>query len=145
MHMDFHLGPFLIPLGAFVVAIVAILGGVFQQSVRIKLRAEQRMAMIARGMTVDDIEKLLGNKDDAKVRDPLHSLGRTRRIALVLISTGVGLSVFGVVLSWIVAEHDVLAVAAAGLVPLFIGLGFLVDYQLQKRDLSRFGLEVESN
>ena len=32
--------------------------------------------------------------------------------------------------------------AAVGLIPLAIGVGFLIDYQLQKRDLSRFGLEV---
>jgi hypothetical protein len=46
------------------------------------------------------------------------------------------------VLAWILSEHDVLAGAAVGLIPLAIGAGFLVDYNLQKRDLSRFGLEV---
>ncbi len=36
-----------------------------------------------------------------------------------------------------------LVVAAAGLIPLAIGVGFLVDYTMQKRELARFGLEVE--
>jgi hypothetical protein len=36
----------------------------------------------------------------------------------------------------------VLAGAAAGLIPLAIGVGFFVDYNLQKRELARFGLEV---
>jgi hypothetical protein len=49
---------------------------------------------------------------------------------------------FGLLLAWIVQEHDVLVVAAAGLIPLAIGIGFIVDYQLQKRELSRFGLEI---
>ena len=48
------------------------------------------------------------------------------------------------VLTWILEEHDVLAAAPIGLVPLAIGVGFLIDYQLQKRDLSRYGLEVRS-
>jgi hypothetical protein len=39
-------------------------------------------------------------------------------------------------------EHDVLSGAAIGLIPLAIGVGFLIDYKLQKRDLSRFGLEI---
>jgi hypothetical protein len=142
--MDFRPGPFMIPLGAFVVAIVAIVGGFMAEANRVRLRAEQRMAMVARGMSTDDIDRLLGKRsDDAKpVRDPIRSLTNTRRTAIVLISSGVGLILFFVVLSWILSEHDVLAGAPVGLVPLAIGVGFLIDYQLQKRDLSRFGLEI---
>jgi hypothetical protein len=39
-------------------------------------------------------------------------------------------------------ERDVLAGAAVGIIPFAIGIGFFVDYNLQKRELSRFGLEV---
>ena len=46
------------------------------------------------------------------------------------------------VLAWIVNDHEVLSGGAFGLIPLSIGVGFFVDYNLQKRDLSRFGLEV---
>jgi hypothetical protein len=38
--------------------------------------------------------------------------------------------------------HEVLSAGAAGLIPLAIGVGFLIDYRMQKRDFSRFGLEV---
>jgi len=41
-----------------------------------------------------------------------------------------------------VGERDVLAGAAVGIIPLAIGIGFFIDYNLQKRELSRFGLEV---
>jgi hypothetical protein len=79
-----------------------------------------------------------------ETREPLRDkLGQARTSALVLISTGVGISVFGILLTWIVREHEVLVVAAAGLIPLAIGVGFLVDYTMQKRELARFGLEVE--
>jgi len=142
--MDWHWSPLMIPLGAFVVAIVAIVAGIMSEGHRQRLRAEQRMAMVARGMNADDIDKLLGGVgDDAKPpRDPLRSLGYARRTALALLGTGFGLVLFGAALAWIVGEHKVLAVAAAGLIPLSIGVGFVVDYQLQKRELSRFGLEV---
>jgi hypothetical protein len=139
-----HLSPFLIPLGAFAVAIVAIVGGYLGDANRMRLRAEQRMAMVARGMSADDIDKLLTKKnDDARpVKDPVRSLANTRRTAIILISSGVGVVLFFLALSWILGEHDVLAGAPVGLVPLAIGIGFLIDYKLQKRDLSRFGLEV---
>jgi hypothetical protein len=142
--MDFRLGPFLIPLGAFAIAIVAIVSGVVGDAYRQRLRAEQRLAMVARGMSADDIDKLLSkaSDDSRRVKDPLQSLANTRRTAIVLISSGVGLVLFFLVLAWIVQVHEVLSGAAVGLIPLAIGVGFLIDYNLQKRDLSRFGLEV---
>ena len=142
--MDARLGPFLVPLGAFVIAIVAIISGVVGEAHRRKIKADQRLAMVARGMNVDDIDKLLAsaNDDNKQVRDPLRSLANTRRTAIVLISTGVGLILFSLALTMILGRHEVLSAGAVGLIPLAIGAGFLIDYSLQKRDLSRFGLEV---
>jgi Flp pilus assembly protein TadB len=136
--------PFVVPLGAFAVAIAAIVAGAFNQQQRERLKADQRMAMVARGMNPDDIDKLLtkASTDGRLVKDPLQSLARTRRAAIVLISTGAGLMLFSAVLTWILKVHEVLSAGAAGLIPLAIGVGFLVDYNLQKRDLARFGLEV---
>jgi hypothetical protein len=134
----------MIPLGAFVVAIVAIVSGIMSEAHKQRLRAEQRMTLVARGMSPDDIDKLLGGagEDPRPAKDPLRSLGNARRTAISLISTGLGLFFFGLMLSWILQVHDVLAVAASGLIPLAIGIGFVVDYQLQRRELSRFGLEI---
>lgn len=142
--MDWHWSPFMIPLGAFVVAIVAIVSGIMSEAHKQRLRAEQRMTLVARGMSPDDIDKLLGGagEDPRPAKDPLRSLGNARRTAISLISTGLGLFFFGLMLSWILQVHDVLAVAASGLIPLAIGIGFVVDYQLQRRELSRFGLEI---
>ena len=129
--------PFMIPLGAFAVAAVAIVAGVVGGSYKQKLKADQRMAMLARGMGAEEIDKLLSG--EAKpIRD--RSIASTRRTAIVLISSGVGLSLFFLTLTIILHEHDVLSGAAVGLIPLAIGVGFLIDYKLQKRDLSRFGL-----
>ncbi|HXP11411.1 MAG TPA: DUF6249 domain-containing protein [Acidobacteriaceae bacterium] len=140
MHFDF----WAVPIGAFAVAIVAIVAGIWGEANRQRLTAEQRMAMVARGMPADDIDKLLtkATVDGKPVKDPMQSLANTRRTAIVLISSGIGLSLFFIVLSLIVNNRDVLAGAAVGLMPLAVGAGFLIDYNLQKRDLSRFGLEV---
>jgi hypothetical protein len=69
-------------------------------------------------------------------------LGNARRTGIVLVSVGIGLTLFFITLSYIVGERDVLAGAAVGIIPLAIGIGFFIDYHLQKRELSRFGLEV---
>jgi hypothetical protein len=136
---------YIVPLGAFVVAIVAVVAGIWSQAHAVRVRAEQRMAMIARGMSIAEIEQLLGNSEDEEKRpakDPMRSLGNARRAGIVLVSVGAGLVLFFIVLSAIVQVREVLAGAAAGLIPLAIGVGFFIDYNLQKRELSRFGLEV---
>lgn len=137
----------MVPLGAFAVAIIAIMSGVISQAHARRLKAEQRMAMVQRGMTAEQIDLVLrptkeDGDEEPRTKDPLRSLGNARRTGIVLTSVGAGLIVFGFVLTAIVQVREVLAVAAAGLIPLAIGIGFFVDYNLQRRELARFGLEV---
>jgi hypothetical protein len=124
-----------------VVGIVAIVSGVTGGAYKQRLKTEQRLAMLARGMSASDIEKVL-SADGRAAKDPLQGIASTRRTAIVLISTGVGIMLSFLVLAWIVNEHEVLSGGAFGLIPLSIGVGFFIDYTLQKRDLSHFGLEV---
>ena len=131
----------MIPLGAFVVGIVAIVAGVAGGAYKQRLKTEQRLAMLARGMSASEIEKVL-SADGRAAKDPLQGIASTRRTAIVLISTGVGIMLSFLVLAWVVNEHEVLSGGAFGLIPLSIGVGFFIDYNLQKRDLSHFGLEV---
>jgi hypothetical protein len=139
----FIFSPFIVPVAGCAVGAVAIVSGIWFEAQQRRNKADQRMAMIARGMSVAEIEKLLGTGDEEKrVKDPLRSLGNARRTGIVLVSVGLGLMLFFIVLSMIVQERDVLAGAAAGIVPFAIGVGFFIDYNLQKRELSRFGLEV---
>jgi hypothetical protein len=141
--MEFFMSPFIVPVAGCAVGAVAIVSGIWFEAQQRRNKAEQRMAMIARGVPIPEIERLLGSGDEEKrVRDPLRSLGNARRTGIVLVSVGLGLVIFFCVLSAILQERDVLAGAAVGIIPLAIGIGFFVDYNLQKRELSRFGLEI---
>ncbi len=136
--------PFIVPIGAFTMTLGIVIAGVMSQAHNRRLKAEQRIAMIQRGMQVQEIERLLGTReeDDKPVKDPMRSLSNARRAGIILVSTGLGIMAFFIVLSIIVRERDVLSGAAAGLIPFAIGIGFFIDYNLQKREMSRFGLEV---
>ena len=141
--MDYFSSPFVVPVAGCAVGAVAIISGIWFEAQQRRNKAEQRMAMIARGMPVAEIERLLGTGEEEKrVKDPLRSLGNARRAGIILVSVGLGLSLFFIVLSFILRERDVLSGAAVGIIPLAIGIGFFIDYNLQKRELSRFGLEV---
>ena len=140
----FH-SPFIVPLGAFAVAIVAIIAGIWADVHNKRIRADQRMALIARGVPTAEIEKILGKATDPDrpPKDPLRSLSIARRVGIILVSSGIGIMLFFITLALILSEHDVFAGAPIGLIPLAIGIGFFVDYNLQKRELSRFGMEIE--
>jgi hypothetical protein len=139
--------PILIPLGGLLVGIVAIVAGIWSAAHQTRIKADQRMAMLARGMSVAEIEQLLGSGEEEKKapKDPLRSLGNARRTGIVLVSVGIGLIAFFLILTAILQVRAVLSGAAAGLIPLAIGIGFFIDYNLQKRELSRFGLEVDAD
>ncbi len=138
------LGPFLVPLGAFAVAIAALWSGAWRSAQVRRINAEQRLAMLNRGMSIAEIEQVLGSHradGDRLPHDPVRQLGKARRAGIVLISSGVGVIAFGAVLA-VITDREKLVVAALGLVPLAIGIGFLIDYRMQGRELERFGSEV---
>ncbi len=138
--------PFIVPLGAFAVAIVAIVAGAFSSAHSRRIKSEQRMALLARGVPPLEIEKMLDGdrNDDPRVpSSPTRRMGTSRRTAMVLISVGLGVMLFGLALTVIVRDREVLTVAAAGLIPLAIGLGFLTDYTLQRREMELLGMETE--
>jgi hypothetical protein len=145
--MEVLRSPFIVPIGAFLVAIVAIVAGIMSEAHRRRIKSEERMAMIARGVPIAEIERLIGTKEDEgkSPKDPLRSLSNARRAGIVLTSIGVGVILFFLVLTAILQVREVLSGAAAGLIPLAIGIGFFIDYHLQKRELSRFGLEVSAD
>jgi Domain of unknown function (DUF6249) len=142
--MSFEWSPLIVPVAGCAVGAIAIVSGIWLDGHKRRLKSEERMAMLSRGVPLAEIEKMLGAGDEDKpaVKDPLRSLGNARRTGIVLVSVGVGLTLFFITLSYILSERDVLAGAAVGIIPLAIGIGFFIDYNLQKRELSRFGLEV---
>jgi hypothetical protein len=141
---SFVFSPFIVPVAGCAVGAVAIISGIWLDAHKRRIKSEERMAMLARGVPLAEIEKMLGAGDEDKppVKDPMRSLSNARRAGIVLVSVGVGLILFFLVLTAIVQVREVLSGAAAGLIPLAIGIGFFIDYNLQKRELSRFGLEI---
>jgi hypothetical protein len=144
----------LIPIVALIIPIVAIIAGAYNQAQQRRLRADQQMALIARGVPLAEVEAFIQrttpvDQEDRPIKDPMRSLGNARRTAMVLIPLGIGLTAFFLIFGAIMlnqvnrqAGWALIAVSAAGVIPLAIGIGFLVDYNLQKREMSRFGLEV---
>jgi len=140
--------PFIVPIAVFAWLSIVVVSKIIGEAHTRRVIADQRMAMLQRGMTLEQIEAVLkptnGIQDDLRPRSPIRSLNNARRAAVILICSGAGVSAFGLILTSIVQEREVLTVAAAGLIPIAIGIGFFIDYVLQKRDLTHFGLAADS-
>jgi hypothetical protein len=135
----------------FVVAVagcVMILGlgcfGIYSEMDQKRLRSQERMTLLARGMSIEDIERLQRQVQNENVADPVRTMNYIRRTAMILFGSGAGIVVFGLLLSAILQLRVLLIVSAAGLIPVAIAIGFWIDYKMQARDLARFGLEVDT-
>jgi hypothetical protein len=128
----------MIPLGAFAVAIVAIVSGAFSQAHSRRLKAEQRMALLARGVPPLEIEAILGSvredEEQRSVATYAEKLANTRTTALILMSSGIGIASFFFLLAFILGAKPILCGAAAGAIPFAIGVGFQTDYNLRKQE-----------
>ena len=84
-----------------------------------KLRSEERLAAIARGVEVP-------------MQPELSEAARSRRSGILLVSGALGYIVTFVLIGRV--EPDAMIAATFGVIPLAIGLGFFVDHALIRRD-----------
>ena len=86
-----------------------------------KLRSEERLAAIARGV-------------DIPMEPELSQGARSRRWGILLVTGAIGyIAAFGLVARF--TEPDAWPAAAFGVIPLAVGMGFLLDWTLIRRDL----------
>ncbi len=139
--------PFIVPVAGCVMILGLGVSGIYSEMRGKELRSQERLTLLNRGIPLAEVERIMSTvqEQEKKVRDPLRSLANARRTAIVLLSVGVGLALFGALLALIVQQREVLVVSAVGVINLAIGAGFLVDYAMQKRELARFGMEVEAD
>jgi Domain of unknown function (DUF6249) len=85
-----------------------------------KLRTDERMAALARGVNVP-------------MQPELTEGARSRRSGILLVTGGLGYMLTFALIARV--ESDAWVAAAFGIIPLSIGLGFFVDSALIRRDL----------
>src|SRR5450432_34912 len=111
----------MIGLVAVVMSLGIPLGAMYTYYHVRKLRSEERMAAIARGVEIP-------------MEPELSQGARSRRWGILLVAGAVGYIVaFGLVAR--LTEPDAWTAAAFGVIPLAVGMGFLLDWTLIRRDL----------
>jgi hypothetical protein len=86
-----------------------------------KLRSEERLAAIARGVEIP-------------MEPELNQAGRSRRAGILLVSGALGyIATFGLI-AQIQADRDIWTVAALGIIPLAMGIGYFLDWSFIRGD-----------
>jgi len=86
-----------------------------------KLRSEERLAAIARGV-------------DIPMEPELTQAARSRRAGILLVSGALGyIMTFGLI-AQIQGDRDVWTAAAFGIIPLAVGIGYFLDWTMIRRD-----------
>jgi Domain of unknown function (DUF6249) len=109
----------LVGLVAVIMTLGIPLGGMYTYYRVRKLRSEERMAAIARGVNVP-------------MEPELSQVARSRRSGILLVSAALGYSLTFALIARV--EPDAWVAASFGLIPFAIGLGFFVDSVLVRRD-----------
>ncbi len=84
-----------------------------------KLRSEEQLAAIARGMEVP-------------MQAELSEAARSRRAGILLVAAALGYIATFVLIGRV--EPDAMIAATFGVIPLAVGIGFFVDHALIRRD-----------
>ena len=111
----------LIGLVAVILGMGVPLGALYTYFRVRKLRSEERLAAIARGV-------------DIPMEPELNQMARSRRAGILLVSGALGyIFTFGLI-AQIQADRDVWTAAALGIIPLAVGIGYFVDWSMIRRD-----------
>lgn len=89
-----------------------------------KLKTDERLAAIAKGLPVPQESDL-----------PHHA--RSRRAGILLVAGGLGYSLTFALISRV--EPDAMTVAAFGIIPAAIGIGYFIDATLVRREMHQAG------
>jgi hypothetical protein len=133
--MHYFFSPFVVPVAGCLMILGLGVAGIYSEMDQRRLRSQERMTLLARGLSVDDIERMQRQAANEDAVDPLRTLNNIRRTAMILLACGLGIVVFGLLLAVILQIRVLLIVPAAGLIPFAIGIGFFVDYKMQARDV----------
>jgi hypothetical protein len=115
------MGGDIIGLVAVIMSLGVPLGALYTYYRVRKLRSEERLAAIARGV-------------DIPMEPELNQAGRSRRAGILLVSGAIGFILTFSLIAQIQVDRDIWTVAALGIIPLAVGVGYFVDWKLIHRD-----------
>ena len=139
---DAFSSPFIVPVAGTVMVLGIVVAGIWSGVRHQEMRSQERLAAIAKGLPLPptlEEQALMKASGLVETNTLERQRNASRRAGLVLVFTGVGLVAFFVMLTAVLHVREILCGAAAGLIPVGIGIGFLVDAKIRTRDIESKG------
>jgi hypothetical protein len=127
--------PFIVPVAGCAMILGIVIAGNWSGVRRREMQSRERLEAIARGVTPPPTVEELALIHGKPSTDQVRRRANIRLTGIVLLCCAAGLIAFFVVLAAILQVREVLSGAAAALVPLALGLGFLIDTRIQSREI----------
>jgi hypothetical protein len=127
--------PFIVPVASFALVACIFIAGSAAKTRKRELESQERLAAIAKGLIPPPTLEELALTQGRPASNAIRRRANIRLAGIVLLGSAAGIILFFVALAAILQERDVLCGAAAGLIPLGIGIGFLVDARIQAREI----------
>jgi len=132
---DIANSPFIVPVaGCFMIATIVVAGN-WSSARKREIESQERLAAIARGIVPPPTREELEMTSSRPSANRSNRYQNIRLTGIILTGGALGLIVFFFLLADILHVREVLCGAAASLIPLGLGLAFLVDAWRQKRDM----------
>ena len=132
---DFMNSPFVIPVAGCLTGLGIAVAGIWSAVRTREIQGQERLAAIAKGVPIPPTAEELAIIHGKPSVDSTRRRGNVRRGGIVLLGLAVGLILFFIALASVLQQRDVLCGAAAGLIPLGIGVGLLIDARIQTREI----------
>ncbi|MGA7158961.1 MAG: DUF6249 domain-containing protein [Acidobacteriaceae bacterium] len=127
--------PFIVPVAGCLMVLGIVAVSMWASSRKREIESQERLAAIAKGITPPPTADELALTQSRPIPSAYRRRANIRLAGIVLIGASAGIVLFFIALSAILQERDVLCGAACGLVPLGIGVGFLIDTRIQSREI----------
>jgi hypothetical protein len=112
----------IVGLAAVVLSLGIPMAGMYTYYRVKKLRADERMAALARGVTIP-------------FETEVSPEARSRKAGILLVCGAIGFMATFAAIAGIEHEPDTWAAAAFGLIPLAVGIGYFIDFTLSRREV----------
>jgi hypothetical protein len=127
--------PFIVPVAGCFMILGIVVAGVISGVRTREMESHERLAAIAKGLPVPPTKQELELNRVLPMGSTRRRIANSRLAGLILVGSGLGLAVMCSIIAMILGVREVYCGAAAGLIPLGIGAGLLIDSNIQKREL----------
>ncbi|HEX4155791.1 MAG TPA: DUF6249 domain-containing protein [Acidobacteriaceae bacterium] len=127
--------PFIVPVAGCAMILGIVVAGVWSSARTREIQSRERLEAIARGVAIPPTPEELAIMHGRPSGNLSRRRANIRLTGVVLVASAVGIVLFFITLAAVLQERDVLSGAAVGLIPLAIGIGFLIDTRIQTQEM----------